>query len=111
MYIDYGGRLTVDGLWFDGLEEALRTAAKTYRAPLLLRVAETVDDVPAPLMAAYAKLFSAWDEDLDEHDWAAAERAAAIEQAMLLDINRINPRDATEYVSRLLRRAGCGVLD
>jgi hypothetical protein len=101
--------LTVDGSWFECLEKTLMTAAEKH--PQLARIAQTVDDVPTPLMAAYAKLFTAWNEDLDDVDWALFNRAVAAEEKMLVDIERISPRDATEYVSELLRRTGFGVLD
>jgi len=117
-YINDDGKLCVDGMWHSLFEEAISSAANQFRergdeygAQLLERVAKTVDDVPALIMWAYAELWSAWDEELEDTNDTTLQRVIGIEAGMVSDIARINPRDATEYVSEVLRRYGHSVLD
>jgi hypothetical protein len=118
MYVNDDGKLCIDGTWLSLLEEATQAAANQYRekgdkhsAQILDRVAETVDDVPTLIMWTYVELWTAWDEELQEINYTTLQRMIGIEADLVSDIARLNPRDATEYVSEVLRRYGCSVLD
>jgi hypothetical protein len=118
MVFEIDGKLCVDGMWLQLMEEGIQERAREYRAQgdehgaqALDRIAKSVDDVPIPLMMAYIHTFQAYDEDLEDVNRHAFNRATGIDSALLGDIVRAGPRDATEYVSELLRRAGCSVLD
>jgi hypothetical protein len=118
MVFEIDGKLCIDGWWLQLMEEGIQERAREYRAQgdehgaqVLDRIAKSVDDVPMPLMMAYIHTFEAYDEDLDDFDPHAFDRAVGVDSALLGDIVRAGPRDATEYVSQFLRRAGCSVLD
>jgi hypothetical protein len=105
-------------MWLQILEDMIEGVASEYRArgdergaQVLDRIAKSVDDVPVALMMAYARLYEAYDYELDEEDWDSFKRATSIDDALVRDIVRLNFKDATEYVSELLRRCGVGVLD
>jgi hypothetical protein len=112
------GKLCVDGFWLQLIEEAIQKRASEcrawgdeYGAQALDRIIATLDDVPVPLMAAYIRQFEAYDDDLGDFDFHAFQQAVGIDSALLGDIVRAGPRDASEYVSEFLRRSGCSVLD
>ena len=73
MYLNDEGKLCVDGMWLSLFEEATVAAANQCRergdkhsAQVLDRLAKTVDDVPTLIMWAYAELWCAWDEELED---------------------------------------------
>jgi hypothetical protein len=117
-YFNDEGKLCIDGMWLSLFEEATGAAANQcwergdkHSAQVLDRLAKTVDDVPALIMWAYAELWSAWDEELEDTNYTALQRLIGIEADLVSNIARLNPRDATEYVSEVLRRYGYSVLD
>ena len=86
-----------------------RERGAAYAAQILNRIAESVDDVPVSLMLAY--VWISWDGILADTNVSAQRRVSRIEADLVRSITRINPKDATEYVSALLRRCGHSVLD
>jgi hypothetical protein len=60
MVFEIDGKLCVDGMWLQLMEEGIQERAREYRAQgdehgaqALDRIAKSVDDVPIPLMMAY----------------------------------------------------------
>jgi hypothetical protein len=112
------GALCVDPEWRSLFAMAIREAGEECRkkgddasAQILERIVTTIEEVPPLILWAYAEMWATYEEGLEQGKEAGYGGAIRIEAALLNNIAQLNPRNATEYISEVLRRCGQSVLE
>src|SRR5262249_26778532 len=92
-------------------EDQCRTKGDDASALILNRIVTTIEEVPPLILWAYADMWAAFEEGLEHANEAEYSNAIGVEAAVLSNIAQLNPKNAAEYISEVLRRCGHSVLE